>query len=208
MSLPRTQCLRKCARFWRSLMTWCPKNYQNVFPHKGLLTIKSSWSRGPSHLSKGPYRMAPLELAKLRNQLDGLLEAGFIWPSKAPYGTPILFQKRHDESLRFCIDNRALNKVPVLNKYLIPFIADLFDQLGRAKYFSKLDLRSGYYLVCIAVGDEPKTTCVTRYGVFEFLVMPFGLTNAPKDVLHTNGCDFSWLPWQVCWGVLRWHRDL
>ena len=127
----------------------------------------------------GPYRMAPPELEELRRQLKELLDAGFIQPSKAPYGAPVLFQKKHDGSLRMCIDYRALNKVTVKNKYPIPLIADLFDQLGRARYFTKLDLRSGYYQVRIAEGDEPKTTCVTRYGSYEFLVMPFGLTNAP-----------------------------
>ena len=127
----------------------------------------------------GPYRMAPPELEELRRQLKELLEAGFIQPSKDPYGAPVLFQKKHDGSLRMCIDYQALNKVTVKNKYPIPLIADLFDQLGRAKYFTKLDLRSGYYQVRIFEGDEPKTTCVTRYGSYEFLVMPFGLTNAP-----------------------------
>ncbi|RVW50369.1 RNA-directed DNA polymerase-like [Vitis vinifera] len=127
----------------------------------------------------GPYRMAPPELEELRRQLKELLDAGFIQPSKAPYGAPVLFQKKHDGSLRMCIDYRALNKVTVKNKYPISLIADLFDQLGRARYFTKLDLRSGYYQVRIAEGDEPKTTCVTRYGSYEFLVMPFGLTNAP-----------------------------
>ena len=78
-----------------------------------------------------------------------------------------------------CIDYRALNKIIIKNKYLIPLIADLFDQLGKAQYFTKLDLRSGYYQVRIAKRDEPKTACVTRYGSFEFFVMPFGLTNAP-----------------------------
>ena len=77
-----------------------------------------------------------------------------------------------------CIDYRALNKVTVKNKYPIPLIADLFDQLGREKFFTKLDLRSGYYQVRIAEGDEPKNACVTRYCSYEFLVMPFGLTNA------------------------------
>ena len=127
----------------------------------------------------GPYRMAPLELEELRRQLNDLLDAGFIQPYKAPYGAPVLFQKKHDGPLRMCIDYRALNKVTVKNKYPIPLIADLFDQLGSAKFFTKLDLRSGYYQVRIAKGDEPKTTCVTRYGSYEFLVMPFGLTNAP-----------------------------
>ena len=126
-----------------------------------------------------PYRMAPPELAELRKQLKDLLDAGFIKPSKAPYGAPILFQKKKDGSLRMCIDYRALNKITVKNKYPIPLIADLFDQLGSARYFTKLDLRSGYYQVRIAEGDELKTACVTRYGAYEFLVMPFGLTNAP-----------------------------
>ena len=74
---------------------------------------------------------------------------------------------------------RALNKVTIKNKYPIPLVADLFDQLGHARYFTKLELRSGYYQVRIAEEDEPKTTCVARYGSYEFLVMPFGLTNAP-----------------------------
>ncbi|XP_042980003.1 uncharacterized protein LOC122310191 [Carya illinoinensis] len=108
--------------------------------------------------AKAPYRIPP-ELEELRRQLKELLDARFIQPSKAPYGAPVLFQKKHDGSLRLCIDYRALNKVTIKNKYPIPLITDLFDQLGHAKYFSKLDLRSGYYQVRIAEGDEPKTTC-------------------------------------------------
>ncbi|XP_015166051.1 uncharacterized protein [Solanum tuberosum] len=126
-----------------------------------------------------PYRMAPPELEELRKQLKELLEAGHIRPSKAPFGAPVLFQKKKEGTLRLCIDYRALNKVTVKNKYPIPLIADLFDRLGQAKVFTKMDLRKGYYQVRIAEGDEPKTTCVTRYGAFEWLVMPFGLTNAP-----------------------------
>ena len=118
--------------------------------------------------AKAAYRMAPPELAELRKQLKDLLEAGFIRPSKAPYGAPVLFLKKHNGSLRLCIDYRALNKVTVRNTYPIPLIADLFDQLSGAKFFTKLGLRSGYYQVRIAEGDEPKTTCVTRYGAYEF----------------------------------------
>ena len=81
-----------------------------------------------------------------------------------------------------CIDYRALNKVTVKNKYPIPLIVDIFDQLGRVRYFTKLDSWLGYYQVKIAKGDEPKTTCVTRYNSYEFLVMPFGLTNAPATI--------------------------
>ncbi|CAN6455079.1 unnamed protein product [Victoria cruziana] len=126
-----------------------------------------------------PYRMAPAELRELRRQLDEMLEGGIIRPSKAPYGAPVLFQLKQDGTKRLCVDYRALNKVTVKNKYPLPLIADLFDQLGGAQVFSKLDLRSGYWQVRIVEGDEPKTTCVTRYGAYEFLVMPFGLTNAP-----------------------------
>lgn len=84
-----------------------------------------------------------------------------------------------DKSLRLCIDYRALNRVTIKNKYPIPLITDSFGRLGKAKYFTKVDLRSGYYQVRIAEGDELKTACVTRYGAYEWLVLPFGLTNAP-----------------------------
>ncbi|PKI70118.1 hypothetical protein CRG98_009490 [Punica granatum] len=105
-----------------------------------------------------PYRMAPPELAELRKQLKELLDAGYVRPSKALFGAPVLFQKKHDESLLMCIEYRALNKLTLKNK---------------------LDLRLGYYQVRIAEGDEPKTACVMRYGFYKFLAMPFGLTNAP-----------------------------
>uniref|UniRef100_A0A3Q7GGI7 Reverse transcriptase domain-containing protein n=1 Tax=Solanum lycopersicum TaxID=4081 RepID=A0A3Q7GGI7_SOLLC len=102
-----------------------------------------------------------------------------IKSSKAPFGAPVLFQKKTKGTLWLCINYRVLNKVTVKNKYPIPLIVDLFDRLGQAKAFTKIDLRKGYYHVRIAEGDEPKTTCVTRYGAFEWLVMPFVLTNAP-----------------------------
>ncbi|GKB07140.1 mediator of RNA polymerase II transcription subunit 12 [Tanacetum coccineum] len=108
--------------------------------------------------AKAPYRMPPPELEELRNQLKELMDVGYIRPSKSPYGASVLFQKKKDGSLRMCIDYRALKKVTIKNKYPIPLIADLFDQLGKARYFTKLDLRSGYYQVRIAEGDEAKTT--------------------------------------------------
>ncbi|XP_057770708.1 uncharacterized protein LOC130990498 [Salvia miltiorrhiza] len=141
--------------------------------------------------AQAPYCMSPSELAELRKQLDELLLAGLVQPSKAPYGSPVLFQRKQDGSLRFCIDYRALNKVTIKNKYPIPNAFDLFDKLSRASLYTKIDLQFGYWQVRIAPGDEAKTTCVTRYGSFEFLVMPFGFTNAPatfcnlmNDVLY------------------------
>ncbi|KAI5351344.1 hypothetical protein L3X38_004235 [Prunus dulcis] len=88
--------------------------------------------------------MAPSELAELRNKLNELLEAGLIQSLKAPYGAPVLFQRKAEETLRICVDYRALNKVTLRNKYPIPHVADLFDRLSKATYFTKLDLRSGY----------------------------------------------------------------
>ncbi|KAJ7974912.1 Retrotransposon protein, putative, Ty3-gypsy subclass [Quillaja saponaria] len=131
------------------------KEYEGVMPDKLPQTLPPR--RGIDHeielvpdikpLAKAPYRMAPPELAELRKQLNELLESGFIRPSKAPFGAPVLFQKKQDGSLRMCVDYRALNKVTVRNSYPIPLIADLFDQLSGTKYFTKLDLRSGYYQV-------------------------------------------------------------
>ena len=122
------------------------------------------------------------------------MDTGLIQPSRAPYGAPVLFQKKHDASLRMCVDYRALNKVTIKNKYPIPLVAELFDRLLKASYFTKLDLRSGYWQVWIVVGDEGKTTCVTRYGSYEFLVMPFGLNNAPSTFCNLmNDVLFDYL---------------
>lgn len=102
-----------------------------------------------------PYRMTPPELEEFRKQLMELVETGRIRPSKAPYGAPVLFQKKPDGTLRMCIDYRALNKVTVKNKYPTPLIAYLFDRLGSAKIYTKVDLQKGYYQVRIAEGDQP-----------------------------------------------------
>ncbi|KAG8492547.1 hypothetical protein CXB51_009994 [Gossypium anomalum] len=123
--------------------------------------------------------MAPAELRELKTQLQELLDKGFIRPSMSPWGAPVLFVKKKDGSLRLCIDYRQLNKVTVKNKYPLPRIDNLFDQLKGAAVFSKIDLRSGYYQLKVKECDVPKTAFRTWYGHYEFLVMPFGLTNAP-----------------------------
>ena len=133
---------------------------------------------GTTPASITPYSMDPLELKELKLQLQELLEKGFIRPSVSPWGAPVLFVKKKDGTLRLCIDYRQLNKLTVKNKYPLPRIDDLFDQLKGASIFSKIDLRSGYHQLRMKDADVYKTAFRTRYGHYEFLVMPFGLKNA------------------------------
>ncbi|KAJ9544144.1 hypothetical protein OSB04_023851 [Centaurea solstitialis] len=134
---------------------------------------------GAGPIAKSPYRLAPSEMQELSNQLQELLDKGFIRPSSSPWGAPVLFVKKKDGSFRMCIDYRELNKITIKNRYPLPRIDDLFDQLQGATYFSKIDLRSGYHQMRVREEDIAKTAFRTRYGHYEFLVMPFGLTNAP-----------------------------
>ena len=144
--------------------------------------------------------MAPLELKELRKQLDQLLNIGFICLSTSPWGAPVLFVKKHNETLRLCTDYKRLNRVTLKKKKIIimiiiiiiintllPRIDDLVDQLKGSKYYTKIDLRTGYPQLRIREEDIPKTTLHNRYGHFEYTVMPFGLTNALvafMDLMH------------------------
>ena len=133
----------------------------------------------------GPiYGLSEPELEALRTYIDENLAKGFIRHSKSPAGSPILFVKKKDGSLRLCVDYRGLNKVTIRNRYPLPLIPELLDRLRTGRVFSKIDLRGAYNLVRIRPGDEWKTTFRTRYGLFEYRVMPFGLTNAPAVFQH------------------------
>ena len=162
------------------------REFQDVFP-EDLLSLPPDQEiefsielvPGTAPISKTPYRMAPVELKELKEQLQELLDKSFIRPSVSPWGAPVLFVKKKDGTMRMCIDYRELNRVTIKNKYPLPRIEDLFDQLQGAKVFSKIDLRSGYHQLKIKEDDISKSAFRTRYGHYEFLVMPFGLTNAP-----------------------------
>ncbi|GKB69529.1 putative reverse transcriptase domain-containing protein, partial [Tanacetum coccineum] len=125
-----------------------------------------------------PYRLAPSEMKELSEQLKELSDKGFIRPSSSPWGAPVLFVKNKDGSFRMCIDYRELNKLTVKNRYPLPRIDDLFDQLQGSSVYSKIDLRSGYHQLRVREEDIPKTAFRTRYSHYEFQVMPFGLKNA------------------------------
>ena len=125
------------------------------------------------------YRMSPAELAEVKRQLQELLEKGWIRPSTSPYGAPILFVRKKDNSLRMCVDYRRLNEITTKNRTPLPRIDELLDSLHGATVFSSLDLYKGYHQCRVKEADIHKTAFRTHYGLYEFCVLPFGLTNAP-----------------------------
>jgi hypothetical protein len=145
---------------------------------------------GTTPISKRPYHMPPKELAELKKQLQELLDNGYIRPSSSPWGCPALFVKKKDGSLRLCVDYRPLNAMTIKNKYPLPRIDVLFDQLAGTKVFSKIDLHSGYHQIKIRPCDIPKNAFSTRSGLYEFLVMSFGLTNAPAYFMYLMNSVF------------------
>jgi hypothetical protein len=163
------------------------EEYKDVFPAelpKGLPPARDvkhtiPLEEGSVPPFRGMYRVSPAELKEIETQVADLLEKGFIEPSSSPYGAPVLFVKKKDGTLRMVIDYRALNKITIKNKYPLPRIDDLLDRLGGAKYFTSLDLTSGYHQIRINSDDVPKTAFRTPLGHFQFKVLSFGLTNAP-----------------------------
>jgi hypothetical protein len=166
-----------------------PKELPGLPPDREVEFVIELFPRTAS-VSKRPYRMPPNELAELKKQLQILLDKGFIRPSSSPWGCPVLFVNKKDGSLRMCVNYRPLNEVTVKNKYPLPRIDILFDQLVGAKFFSKIDLRLGYHQIKIRVEDIPKTTFSTRYGLYEYTVMSFGLTNAPAYFMYLMNSIF------------------
>nr|ABA99101.1 retrotransposon protein, putative, Ty3-gypsy subclass [Oryza sativa Japonica Group] len=161
------------------------RDYPDVFPDdlpgmppKRDIEFRIDLVPGTTPIHKRPYRMAANELVEVKRQVDDLLQKGYIRPSSSPWGAPVIFVEKKDHTQRMCVDYRALNDVTIKNKYPLPRIDDLFDQLKGATVFSKIDLRLGYHQLRIKEEDIPKTAFTTRYGLFECTVMSFGLTNA------------------------------
>jgi hypothetical protein len=135
-------------------------------------------------IAQQPYHMNPQELEELKKQLANMLSKGLIYPSASPWGSPVLFVDKRDSTIRLCVDYCKLNEVTIKNKYPLPKIEDLFDQLNGAKVFSKIDLRTGYHQLKVRESDIPKTAFTTRYGLFEYTIMSFSLTNAPAYFMN------------------------
>ncbi|KAL0336521.1 UNVERIFIED_CONTAM: Transposon Ty3-G Gag-Pol polyprotein [Sesamum radiatum] len=167
-----------------------PNDLPGLPPHREVdFTIETL--PGVAPISIAPYKMAAVELQELKKQLEELLKKGFVRSSTSPWGAPVLFVKKKQGSMRLCVDYRQLNRVTVKNKYPLPRIDDLLDQLKGATTFSKIDLRSGYWQFKIAENDILKMVFRTCYGHYEFLVMPFGLIDAPAAFMALMNRTFQ-----------------
>ena len=142
---------------------------------------------GTAPIAKRQYRMAPPELALLKESIDELLAKGYIRPSSSPWAFPVLFAEKKDGGQRMCVDYRALNEVTIKNKYPLPQIDDLFGQLQGSQV---IDLRSGYHQTKIRPSDIPKTAFISKYGLYEYTVMSFGLTNTPAYFMNLMNMVF------------------
>jgi hypothetical protein len=153
-------------------------------PLERAIEFKIELKPGTTPISKTSHKMSPVEMKELKIQLQGLLDKGYICPCTSPWGCSALFVEKKDKELCLCVDYRPLNAVTIRNKYPLPRIDILFDQLAGAQVFSKIDLRSDYHQIKIHAEDIPKTAFTMRYGLYEYLVMSFGLTNALAHFMY------------------------
>jgi hypothetical protein len=173
------------------------REFPNVFPDdlhrmppKRVIEFKIELQPGTAPIANAPYKMSPVEMKELKIQLQGLLDKGYICPSTSPWGCSAMFVEKKDKELHLCLDYRPHNAVTIKNKYPLPCIDILFDQLARAQVFSKIDLRYGYHQMKIHAEDIPNTTFTTRYGLYEYLVMSFRMTNVPAHFMYLMNSVF------------------
>ena len=161
-----------------------------------------SLEKGDPPIHIPPYRHPNKFIYEIDNSIQELLYLGLIRPISSPYASIVVLVKKKYGTLRMCIDFRDLNKKNIKNRYLIPRIYDLMNELFGAKYFSKIYLRSGYHQIRIKEEDVQKTDFLCHYGHFEFLVIPFGLTNAPIAFQACMNRIFCKKLSRFCFGLL------
>lgn len=161
------------------------EEYHDVFdqpttlpPHRAL-DHSISLEPGAHPTNSRPYQYSPLQKDEIERQVSEMLDRGVIQTSMSPFASPVLLVKKKDDTWRFCVDYRHLNSITLKNKFPLPVVDELLDELAGTKFFSKLDLRAGYHQIRMRPEDEEKTAFKTHHGHFQFRVMPFGLTNAP-----------------------------
>lgn len=161
------------------------QNYSRVFaipkrlPPSRLCDHRIILQSNAAPVKVRPYRYPHSQKTEIEIMVDQMMTDGLIEPSNSPFSSPVILVKKKDGTWRFCTDYRALNAITVKDAYPIPAVDELLDELNGAKFFSKLDLRSGYHQVLIHPEDKHKTVFRTHHGHFQWLVMPFGLSNAP-----------------------------
>ena len=155
---------------------------QSLPPHRGHLDHHIPLEDGAKPVFGPIYNLSELELKVLKEYVEDKLKKGHIRPSTSPFGSPVLFVKKADGSLRLCVDYRALNRMTIKNRYPLPLTIEIMDRIKGATQFTRLDVRDAFNRIRVAEGDEWKTAFRTRYGHFEYLVMPFGLCNAPATL--------------------------
>jgi hypothetical protein len=173
----------------REFLDMFPDDLPGMPPERAI-EFKIELQPGTAPIANASYKMSSVEMKELKIQVQGLLDKGYIHPSTSPWGCSMLFVEKKDKELHLCVDYRPLNAVTFKNKYPLPCIEILFDQLARAQVFSKIDLRSGYHQIKIRAEEIPKMTFMMRYGLYEYLVMSFGLTNAPAHFMYLMNSVF------------------
>jgi hypothetical protein len=154
------------------------------------IEFKIELQPGTAPINNAPYKMSLVEMKEFKVQLQGLLDKGYIHPSTSPWCCSVLFVEKKHKEMCLCVDYLPLNSVTVKNKYPLPRIDILFDQLAGSQVFSKIDLRSGYHQIKIRAKDIPKMAFTVKYGIYEYLVMPFGLMNAPAHFMYLMNSVF------------------